>query len=98
GGGGNDRLDEGLVHAVEQRPGPLVVHAHLTRGGGDRASIPNAFEQLCLARAYTSARLKNDAYADASHARVSQNRTASSHFSDCVAGNAVERSDAAENS
>ena len=65
--GGHYRLGEGLVHAVEQRPSPLLVYAHLTGGSRDRAGIADAFKQLRLAGADTSAKFQDDADADASH-------------------------------
>src|SRR6478672_11070471 len=37
--GGNDRLSECLIDAVQQQPCALVRHVHVAGGGRDRASV-----------------------------------------------------------
>jgi hypothetical protein len=40
-----------MVHRVDQQPRTLVAHSHAPAGGGDRAGIGDAFEQVGLAGA-----------------------------------------------
>src|ERR1700730_742008 len=61
-------LSEGLVHAVKQKPRPLVGHPHFARCSRDRAGIADALKEHRLARADASAGLKNDADPHARHA------------------------------
>jgi len=62
--GRDDRLDEGLVHAVEQNPCALVVHSHFAGGGRDRPGVSDAFEQLRFAGADAGTRLEDDVDVD----------------------------------
>src|SRR5947209_6490857 len=70
GRGRNNRLGKRLIDAVEQQPRALVGHAHIARGGRDRAGIADAFEQLGLAGANASAGLENYADPQPRHAGI----------------------------
>ena len=49
-GGRDQRRAVAGVHRLDQRPGALVAHPHPPAGGGDRAGVADAFEQVGLAR------------------------------------------------
>src|SRR6516162_1670668 len=65
--GSHHGFGESLADAVEQQPRALVGHAHVTRGGRDRASVTDAFAQLDLAGADPRAGLKYDADPEPRH-------------------------------
>ena len=56
------RLEAG-VHGFHEQPGALVAHAQAAAGGGDRPGLPDAFQDVRLARPDRDVRLQHDAQA-----------------------------------
>ena len=62
--GFDERRVEEAVELVDELPRALVAHAHAPSGGGDRAGIADAFEQVGLARPEIDARREAQAQTD----------------------------------